>query len=47
MNSLLWKCNVRRNANSDFAIVTMRRDAIIFFEAKSFFRAVKNFMQKF
>ena len=43
MNSLLWKCNVRRNANSDFAIVTMRRGAIIFFEL----RAVKNFMQKF
>ena len=27
-----WKYNTRRNVNSDFSIVTMRRVAIIFFE---------------
>ena len=27
-----WECNIRRNVNSDFSIVTMRRVAIIFFE---------------
>ena len=38
-----WKYNVRRNVNSDFSIVTMRRVAIIFFELG----VVKQFMQKF
>ena len=38
-----WKYNIRRNSNSDFSIVTMRRVAIIFFELE----VVKNFMQKF
>ena len=36
------KYNIRRNVNSDFCIVTMRRVAIIFFELG----VVKNFMQK-
>ena len=40
---LSWKYNIRRNVNSDFSIVTMRRVAIIFFELE----VVKNFMQKF
>ena len=40
---LSWKYNIRRNVNSDFSIVTMRRVAIIFFELG----VVKNFMQKF
>ena len=38
-----WKYNIRKNVNSDFPIVTMRRVAIIFFELG----VVKNFMQKF
>ena len=38
-----WIYNIRRNVNSDFSIVTMRRVAIIFFELG----VVKNFMQKF
>ena len=38
-----WKDNIRRNVNSDFSILTMRRVAIIFFELG----VVKNFMQKF
>ena len=38
-----WKYSVRRNVNSDFSIVTMRRVAIIFFELG----VVKNSMQKF
>ena len=38
-----WKYNIRRNANSDFSIVTMRRVAIIFFELG----VVKNSMPKF
>ena len=37
------KDNIRRNVNSDFSILTMRRVAIIFFELG----VVKNFMQKF
>ena len=37
------KDNIRRNVNSDFSILTMRRVAIIFFESG----VVKNFMQKF
>ena len=36
------KYNIRRNVNSDFSTVTMRRVAIIFFELG----VVKNFMQK-
>ena len=36
------KDNIRRNVNSDFSILTMRRVAIIFFELG----VVKNFMQK-
>ena len=35
--------NIRRNVNSDFSIITMRRVAIIFFELG----VVKNFMQIF
>ena len=31
-DDVTWKYNIRRNANSDFSIVTMRRVAIIFFE---------------
>ena len=38
-----WKYNIRRNASSEFSIVTMRTVAIIFFE----FGVVKNFMQTF
>ena len=38
-----WKYIIRRNVNSDFSIVTMRRVAIIFFELG----VVKNFMQTF
>ena len=38
-----WKHNIKRNVNSDFSIVTMRRVAIIFFELG----VVKHFMQKF
>ena len=38
-----WKYNTRRNVNSDFSIVTMRRVAIIFLELG----VVKKFMQKF
>ena len=38
-----WKYNTRRNVNSDFSIVTMRRVAIIFFKLE----VVKKFMQKF
>ena len=38
-----WKYNIRRNVNSDFSIVIMRRVAIIFFELG----VVKNSMQKF
>ena len=38
-----WKYNIRRNVNSDFSVVTMRRVAIIFFELG----VVKNSMQKF
>ena len=37
------KDNIRRNVNSDFSILTMRRVAIIFFELG----VVKNFMQTF
>ena len=37
------KDNIRRNVNSDFSILTMRRVAIIFFELG----VVKNFVQKF
>ena len=40
---LSWKYNIRRNVNSDFSIVTMRRVAIIFFELG----VVKHFMQTF
>ena len=32
MISIPWKYNIRRNLNSDFSIVTIRRVAIIFFE---------------
>ena len=39
---LAWKYNKRRNVNSDFSVVTMRRVASIFFELG----VVKNFMQK-
>ena len=28
---ITWNCNIRRNVNSDFSIVTMRRVAVIFF----------------
>ena len=35
--------NIRRNASSNFSIVTKRRVSIIFFELG----VVKNFMQKF
>ena len=38
-----WKYNIRRNVNSDFSVVIMRRVAIIFFELG----VVKKFMQKF
>ena len=38
-----WKHNIKRNVNSDFSVVTMRRVAIIFFELG----VVKHFMQKF
>ena len=38
-----WKYNIRRNVNSDFSIVTMRRVAIIFFELG----VVKKGLQKF
>ena len=38
-----WKYNIRRNVNSDFSIVSMRRVPIIFFELE----IVKNFMQTF
>ena len=38
-----WKYNIRRNANSEFSIVTMHRVAIIIFELG----VVKNFMRKF
>ena len=38
-----WKYNIRRNVNSDFSIVTMRRVAIVFFELG----VVKNFMETF
>ena len=38
-----WKYNIRKNVNSYFSIVTMRRVAIIFFELG----VVRNFMQKF
>ena len=38
-----WKNNIRRNVNSDFSVVTMRRVAIMFFELE----VVKNFVQKF
>ena len=31
-NGESWKCNIKRNVNSDFSVVTMRRVAIIFFE---------------
>ena len=41
MNVRSWKYNIRRNVNSDFSIVTMRRVAIMFFELG----VVKNFMQ--
>ena len=37
-----WKYNIRRNVNSDFSVVIMRRVAIIFFELE----VVKKFMQK-
>ena len=43
VNVSRWKYNIRRNANSEFSIVTMRRVAIIIFELG----VVKNFMQKF
>ena len=36
-----WKYNIRRNVNSDFSTVTMRRVTIMFFELG----VVKNFMQ--
>ena len=42
-DDVTWKYNIRRNANSDFSIVTMRRVAIIFFELG----VVKNSTQKF
>ena len=35
-----WKYNIRKNVNSDFTIVAMRRVAIIFFELG----VVKNLM---
>ena len=38
-----WKYIIRRNVNSDFSVVTMRRIAIICFELG----VVKNFMQNF
>ena len=38
-----WKYNIRRNVNSDFSIVTIRRVAIISFELG----VVQNSMQKF
>ena len=38
-----WIYNIRRNVNSDFSIVTMRKVAILFFELG----VVKKFMQKF
>ena len=38
-----WKYNIRRNVNSDFSIVSMRRVPIIFFELE----IVKNFMRTF
>ena len=42
-DDVTWKYNIRRIANSDFSIVTMRRVAIIFFELG----VVKNSTQKF
>ena len=41
--NLPWKCNIRRNVNSDLSVVTMRRVATTFFELT----AAKYFMQKF
>ena len=38
-----WKYNIRRNVNSDFSIVTMRRVAIIFFEQGVVKNPCKNF----
>ena len=38
-----WKYDIRRDVNSDFSIVTMRRVAIIFFKLG----VIKSFMQKF
>ena len=40
---ITWNYNIRRNVNSGFSVVTMRRVAIIFFE----WGVVKGFMQKF
>ena len=38
-----WIYNIRRNVNSDFSIVTMRRVAIIFFELGVAKISCKNF----
>ena len=38
-----WKYDIRRDVNSDFSIVTMRRVAIIFFKLG----VIKSFVQKF
>ena len=40
---LPWKYDIRRNVNSDFSAVTMRRVAAIFFELG----VKKNFLQNF
>ena len=40
---LSWKYNIRKNVNSGFSIVTIRRVAIIFFELG----VIHKFMQTF
>ena len=43
LSEFSWKYNIRRNVNSDFPIVTMRRVTITFLGLG----LVKNFMQQF